>query len=65
MNDSTHEIYEHVIAELGMRGAGNDTTPLVTLVRDEPYSRGCVTSSARTASDQYQAFLERARRARK
>lgn len=40
---------------------GNDTTPLVSLVRDEAYTRGTVTSTGRTNSPQYMAFLKRAR----
>lgn len=43
----------------------NDTTPLMALVRDVPYSRGCLTSESRTASAEYQAFLERARNERR
>jgi hypothetical protein len=44
----------------GIRAA-NDTTPLVSLVRDDQYSRGKVTSQGRTASLAYQQFLERNR----
>jgi hypothetical protein len=43
----------------------NDTTPLMALVRDKPYSRGTLTSEGRTASREYQAFLERNRNGRK
>lgn len=43
----------------------NDTTPLMALVRDAPYSRGCVTSQGRTASVEYQEFLKRARNERR
>lgn len=43
----------------------DDTTPLMALVRDKPYSRGTLTSEGRTASREYQAFLERNRNARK
>jgi hypothetical protein len=42
----------------------NDTTPLMALVRDKPYSRGTLTSEGRTASREYQAFLERNRNGR-
>jgi hypothetical protein len=42
----------------------NDTTPLVAMVPDEPYCKGMITSNARTASQQYLDFLERARRDR-
>jgi hypothetical protein len=44
---------------------GNDSTPLVALVRDQTYSRGKLTSEGRTASREYQAFLERNRNGRK
>lgn len=43
------------------RRCGNDTTPLVSMVPDQPYSRGVVTSQGRTNSPQYMAFLKRAR----
>lgn len=43
----------------------NDTTPLMAFVHDKPYSRGGLTSQGRTASLEYQAFLERNRRERK
>lgn len=43
----------------------NDTTPLMALVRDQPYVRGKLTSEGRTASREYQAFLERNRNGRK
>jgi hypothetical protein len=43
----------------------NDTTPLFAYVRDKPYVRGCMTSQSRTASAEYQAFLERARNERR
>jgi hypothetical protein len=44
---------------------GNDSTPLMALVRDQPYVRGMLTSEGRTASREYQAFLERNRNGRK
>jgi len=44
---------------------GNDSTPLISLVRDQPYVRGKLTSEGRTASREYQAFLERNRNGRK
>ena len=43
----------------------NDTTPLMALVRDKQYCRGTLTSEGRTASREYQEFLERNRRGRK
>lgn len=43
----------------------NDTTPLMALVQDKPYCRGTLTSQGRTASREYQQFLERNRRERK
>jgi hypothetical protein len=43
----------------------NDTTPLMALVRDPQYSRGMLTSQGRTASAQYQAFLQRSKDARR
>jgi hypothetical protein len=46
-------------------GLGEDSTPLVALVRDQPYGRGSLTSEGRTASREYQAFLERNRNGRK
>jgi len=42
-----------------------DTTPLMALVQDKPYCRGTLTSEGRTASREYQAFLERNRNGRK
>lgn len=39
--------------------AGNDTTPLFTLVHDTPYSNGKLTGQARTTSAAYMAFLRR------
>lgn len=39
--------------------AGDDTTPIMALVRDQPYSRGGITSESRTASPSYAAFLKR------
>lgn len=39
-------------------GTGDDTTPLVALVRDAGYSRGSLTSSSRTNSEQYMRFLK-------
>jgi hypothetical protein len=48
----------------GLNRSPNDTTPLVAMVPDEPYRKGMITSNARTASLQYLAFLERARRDR-
>lgn len=43
----------------------SDTTPLMALVRDKQYCRGSLTSEGRTASREYQAFLERNRNGRK
>lgn len=40
---------------------GNDSTPLMALVREKQYCRGTLTSEGRTASREYQAFLERNR----
>lgn len=40
---------------------GDDTTPIMALVRDQPYGRGGITSESRTASPAYMAFLKRAR----
>lgn len=39
--------------------AGDDSPPLFSYVRDEPYKRGVLTSTARTASASYQRFLGR------
>ena len=61
--DSEEEIRKAQRA-LGL-GAGDDSTPLVALVRDQPYGRGSLTSEGRTASREYQAFLERNRNGRK
>jgi hypothetical protein len=44
---------------------GDDSTPLMALVRDQPYVRGKLTSEGRTASREYQAFLKRNRDGRK
>jgi hypothetical protein len=44
---------------------GDDSPPLMNLVHDKPYCRGTLTSQGRTASRQYQEFLERNRNARK
>jgi len=41
--------------------AGDDTTPLVALVRDQPYGRGGITSESRTASQAYLDFVQRAK----
>lgn len=41
------------------RRFGDDTPPLFSSVRDQPYSRGCLTSQARTTSPQYIEFLKR------
>jgi hypothetical protein len=38
---------------------GDDSPPLFASVRDTPYCRGCLTSEARTASLEYQRFLNR------
>lgn len=38
---------------------GDDTPPLFASVRDQPYCRGCLTSESRTASLDYQRFLQR------
>lgn len=43
----------------------DDTTPLMALVRDKQYCRGSLTSEGRTASREYQAFLERNRNGRR
>lgn len=42
---------------------GDDTPPLFSQVRDQPYSNGCITSQARTMSAQYIEFLKRNREA--
>lgn len=39
--------------------AGNDSPPLFASVRDQPYSRGSLTSQARTTSPAYIQFLQR------
>jgi hypothetical protein len=44
---------------------GDDSPPLMNLVHDKPYCRGTLTSQGRTASREYQAFLERNRNGRK
>jgi hypothetical protein len=41
------------------RSGPNDTPPLFSSVRDQPYSRGSLTSTPRTASPAYIAFLQR------
>ena len=41
------------------RRGGDDSPPLLNYVRDEPYKRGVLTSTARTASAAYQRFLGR------
>lgn len=41
------------------RRYGDDTPPLFSQVRDQPYSNGCITSQARTMSAQYIEFLRR------
>jgi len=41
------------------RSGANDTPPLFSSVRDQPYSRGSLTSAPRTASPAYIAFLQR------
>lgn len=41
---------------------GHDTTPLMALVHDKPYSRGGLTSVGRTNSESYAAFVRRARK---
>jgi len=46
------------------RGAADDTTPIMALVRDQPYVRGGITSQSRTASQAYVEFLKRAREQR-
>ena len=43
------------------RRYGDDTPPLFSSVRDQPYCNGCLTSQARTMSPQYLAFLARHR----
>lgn len=40
------------------RRGGDDSPPLFNYVRDEPYRRGVLTSTARTASASYQRFLK-------
>lgn len=40
------------------RRGGDDSPPLMNYVRDEPYRRGVLTSTARTASSSYQRFLK-------
>lgn len=47
------------------RRYGDDTPPLFSSVRDQPYSNGCITSQARTMSPQYVEFLKRNRDAAK
>ena len=41
--------------------AGDDTTPIMALVRDQPYGRGGITSEGRTTSQAYLDFVKRAR----
>lgn len=41
------------------RSYGDDTPPLFSSVRDQPYTNGCITSQARTMSPQYIEFLKR------
>lgn len=41
--------------------AGDDTTPIMALVRDQPYARGGITSESRTSSQAYVDFVNRAR----
>jgi hypothetical protein len=64
INFSLRESDEDVRRSLNV-SAGDDTTPLVALVRDQPYGRGSLTSEGRTASRAYQEFLERNRNGRK
>lgn len=52
---------EHPDAKEFESRRGNDTTPLISMVRDKQYSRGMLTSQGRTASRAYQEFLERNR----
>lgn len=59
MSDPEH--YAEIREIRGIRG-GHDSTPLVALVPEDPYRRGSITSQARTASEQYQAFLKRSTR---
>lgn len=49
-------------SDIDRRRYGNDTTPLMALVPDQPYSRGVLTSTGRTASESYLAFLRRAKK---
>lgn len=49
-------------SEFDKRGRGNDDTPLVALVRDQPYTRGGLTSIGRTNSESYAAFVRRAQK---
>lgn len=57
-------IEEHIsdIRELQAKH-GDDSTPLVSLVRDQPSHLGIVTSQSRTLSPQYLEFLERSKEA--
>jgi predicted transcriptional regulator len=48
--------------EIVTRRPADDTTPLVSLVRDQPYTRGGLTSQGRTSSESYAAFVRRAQK---
>lgn len=41
------------------RRGSDDTPPLFSYVRDEPYRRGALTSTGRTSSAAYQRFLKK------
>jgi hypothetical protein len=58
---TTDDDFEPVIEDLLVieGGSGDDSTPLIALVREAGYSRGTLTSSSRTTSEQYLRFLGR------
>ena len=66
MTDTREDDYDRaVVWGLDSVQHGNDSTPLMAIVRDPAYCRGVLTSECRTASKEYRAFLERNRDGRK
>ena len=47
-----------------LQSRGDDSPPLYSYVRDKPYKRGELTSTARTASESYMRFLKKHREVR-
>jgi hypothetical protein len=65
MTDREDDFDGTLVWGLGEVKHGNDSTPLMNIVRDPAYCRGTLTSESRTASREYMAFLERNRDGRK